>query len=92
MPEEPTPCTDKVTSQPGFQEAWNKACQAGMYSKYTQPADVVNAETNAVFLDRVEFFEFGARITALEAKVAELEAGALPEHRHLLANETGGVV
>lgn len=79
----------KETSQPGFQVAWDKAIDYGMYSEHTLPSDIVLCETNAVFLDRVGFFEYGQRITDLEARVRELEVtGGIEPHTH----ETGGPI
>jgi len=43
----------KTTSNPAFQPAWNQAIDIGMYSKYTNPSDIITAEKLAVFLNRV---------------------------------------
>ena len=42
----------KTTSNPAFQESWDKAIARGVYTEYTNPDDTVTAEKLAVFLNR----------------------------------------
>lgn len=41
-----------TTSNPAFQDAYDKAVAAGVFSEHTDPSDPVTAEKLAVFLDR----------------------------------------
>lgn len=67
---------NQTTSNPAFQPAFDKALGSGMFTEFTDVADVTTAEKLAVYLDRVGFFEYEARIVALE------------QHRHEIGEPT----
>ncbi len=50
---------NKQTSNPAFQNAWDKAIDQGVFSEWTEPDDVVTAEKLAVFLDRAGLLDNG---------------------------------
>ena len=59
---------NQVTSNPGFQPAFDQALEVGMYSEYTNVDDIVTTEKLAVFLDRIGLMDnILERIEQLEA-------------------------
>jgi hypothetical protein len=66
---------NQETSNPAFQPAFDKALASGMFTEYTDVADVTTAEKFAVYLDRVGFFE-------------ALENDGVEPHTHTFTGET----